>query len=199
MKSLVFVYALTRSSITLPKLLGKYQTRRAGSISEGKLAAITALRKLSHIDKQILKALLDPDENEKGSSTELAAKMGIPRTTFQHRRDYLEIHYLETSYSLNLDYLGYRRVDLLIYTGGRNTVSIAKKLQGRHEVVYVGRSIGEPTIDLRAEIIIKDNSELLELLETLKAMPNVKYILWSEIVKIVGRKRSVPSSTIDQL
>lgn len=90
-------------------------------------------------------------------------------------------------------------MDLLIYTGGGETVKIAKNLLERNEVVYVGRSIGEPTIDLRAEVIIKDNAELLELLEQVKAIPNVKNAIWSEIVKIVGKKRSVPSSIIDQL
>lgn len=100
---------------------------------------------------------------------------------------------------MNLRELGYRRVDLLIYTGGGETVKIAEKLLKREEVVYVGRSIGEPTIDLRAEVIIKDNAELLELLEQVKAIPNVKDAIWSEIVKIVGKKRSVPSSIIDQL
>lgn len=100
---------------------------------------------------------------------------------------------------MNLRGLGYRRVDLLIYTGGGETVKIAEKLLERNEVVYVGRSIGEPTIDLRAVVIIKDNAELLELLEQVKAIPNVKDAIWSEIVKIVGKKRSVPSSIIDQL
>jgi len=87
----------------------------------------------------------------------------------------------------------------LIYTGGGNTVTIAKNLLERDEVVYVGRSIGEHTIDLRAEVIIGDNSELLDLLEEVKAMPSVKDVIWSEIVQIVGRKRSIPNSIIDKL
>jgi hypothetical protein len=95
--------------------------------------------------------------------------------------------------------LGYRRVDLLVYTGGGNTPAIAKSLLDRDEVVYVGRSIGEHTIDLRAEVIIGDNSDLLDLLEEVKAMPSVKDVIWSEIVQIVGRKRSIPNSIIDRL
>jgi hypothetical protein len=69
----------------------------------------------------------------------------------------------------------------------------------RDNVVSVGRSIGEHTIDLRAEVIIKDNSELLELLEAVKAMDGVRDVVWSEVVDIMGAKRSVPSSIIDQL
>jgi len=153
------------------------------------------LRKLSEIDKKILKILLSP--NGKVSSHALSTKLGLPRTTIQRRRNFLEKHYLEFSYILKLEELGYRRVDLLIYTGGGDTISIAEKLLARDEVVYVGRSIGEHTIDLRAEVIIKDNSQLLDLLEEVKAMPSVKDVIWSEIVKIVGRKRSVPSNILD--
>jgi DNA-binding Lrp family transcriptional regulator len=155
-------------------------------------------RKLSDIDKKILKILLNPP-NGRPSSHAIAAKLGIPRTTVQRRRNYLETHFLEFAYALKLKDLGYRRIDLLIYTSGGNTTMIAEKLLDRDEVVYVGRSIGEHTIDLRAEVIVKDNSQLLDLLEEVKAMSSVKDVIWSEIVQIVGRKRSIPTSIIDKL
>jgi DNA-binding Lrp family transcriptional regulator len=155
------------------------------------------LRKLSVTDKKILKILLNP--NGRVSSHALATKLDLPRTTIQRRRNFLEKHYLEFSYLLKLDELGYRRVDLLIYTGGGDTMMIAKKLLDRDEVVYVGRSIGEHTIDLRAEVIIRNNSQLLDLLEEVKAMPSVRDVIWSEIVHIVGKKRSVPASIIDSI
>jgi uncharacterized protein with ATP-grasp and redox domains len=87
----------------------------------------------------------------------------------------------------------------LIYTGGGATKEIAKKLLARDEVVYVGRSIGEHAIDLRAEVIIEKNKELLDLLEEVKAMPSVRDVIWSEIVEIMGKKMSIPSSIIDKL
>ncbi len=158
---------------------------------------LAKIRKLSEVDKKILKILLDP--SDRISSHALATKLGLPRTTIQRRRNFLEKHYLEFAYSLRLNELGYRRVDLLIYTGGGDTIAIAERLLERDEVVYVGRSIGEHTIDLRAEVIIRDNSQLLDLLEEVKAMPSVKDVIWSEIVKVVGNKRSVPSAIIDNL
>jgi DNA-binding Lrp family transcriptional regulator len=158
----------------------------------------TSSRKLSDIDRKLLKILLNPPDGRPSSHT-LAAKLGIPRTTVQRRRNYLEKHFLEFAYTLKLKDLGYRRVDLLIYTGGGSTILIAEQLLERDEVVYVGRSIGEHTIDLRAEVIIKDNSQLLDLLEEVKAMPSVKDVIWSEIVEMVGRKRSIPASIIDKL
>lgn len=167
-------------------------------MSGTKSLAYSHIRKLSSIDKKILKVLLNPP-NGRPSSHVLAARLGIPRTTLQRRRNYLEKHFLEFAYTLKLKDLGYRRVDLLIYTGGGNTTSIAEKLLERDEVVYVGRSIGEHTIDLRGEVIIRDNSQLLDLLEEVKAMHSVKDVIWSEIVQIVGRKKSVPASVIDLL
>jgi DNA-binding Lrp family transcriptional regulator len=153
------------------------------------------LPNLSEIDKKILSLLLNP--NGRLSSPALALKLGIPRTTVQRRRNYLEKHFLEFSYTLRLENLGYRRVDLMIYTGGGNTVKIAKALLNRDEVVYVGQSIGEHTIDLRAEVVIKDNSQLLDLLEEVKGMPSVRDVIWSEIVRIMGKKKFIPSSVIE--
>jgi DNA-binding Lrp family transcriptional regulator len=152
---------------------------------------------LSEIDRKILKVLLEP--NGKISSVDLEKKLGIPRSTIQRRRRHLERDYLEYLYILRLDHLGFRRVDLFIYTGGGSTNAIAKELMKRNEVVYVGSSIGEHTIDLRAEVIIKDNTELLDVLELVKAMPGVRDVIWSEIVAVLGKKMSIPPGIIDRL
>lgn len=156
-----------------------------------------AARKLSGIDKKIIKALLSTFGRV--STYNLSTELGVPRTTVQHRRAFLEKNYLEFSYNLKLHCLGYRRVDLLVYTGKGESVKIAENLLKRDEVVCVGRSVGEPTIDLRVEVIVKDNGQLLELLEEVRTMPNVRDVVWSEIVEVVGRNSSVPNSIIDQL
>ena len=66
-------------------------------------------------------------------------------------------------------------------------------------MTYVGKSIGEHTIDLRIETIVKDNILLLDLLEKIKGMDGVNDVVWSEIVSVVGRKISIPSSIIDKI
>ena len=157
----------------------------------------TATRLLSNIDREILKSILSP--NGKCSSTFLSKKLGVPQTTIQRRRSRLEKEFLELSYSLNLEKFGWRRVDLLIYTRNGQTESVAKQLLQNEEVTYVGKSIGEHTIDLRVEIVVKDNAELLDILEKVKAMEGVQDTVWSEIVQVVGKKRSVPSRIIDSL
>jgi DNA-binding Lrp family transcriptional regulator len=153
---------------------------------------------LSGIDRAILKVLLDTNDGKR-SSMLLSRRLGVPATTILRRRKRLEKDFLELSYSLNLKKFGWRRVDLLISTRNGKTNSVAKDLLLNEEVVYVGKSIGEHTIDLRAEIIIKDNAQLLEVLEKVKAMDGVNDTIWSEVVEVVGRKRSIPSHIIDKL
>jgi DNA-binding Lrp family transcriptional regulator len=156
-----------------------------------------ASQSISTVDKAMLKIMLEP--NGYVSTSELAQRLRLPRSTIERRRGHLEEGYLSIAYTLNLRNLGYRRVDLLIYTGGGSTTAIANELLKLDEVVSVGRSIGEHTIDLRAEVIVKDNSELLGLLELVKAMEGVKDVVWSEIVDVMGAKRSVPAAVIDKL
>jgi len=153
--------------------------------------------KISRVDKEILKVLLEPDG--KVSTRELAEKLGVPLTTVQRRRNHLEAKYLDVSYSLRLRNLGFRRIDFFLYTTGGNTSGIGRELLKHRDVISVGRSVGEHTIDLRAEAIVRDSVQLLELLEVMKAMPNVKDVIWSEIVEVIGRKRSIPTEVIDQL
>ena len=156
------------------------------------------LRHLSTLDKEILKILLNPNDGKRSSEI-LSERTGSPISTIQRRRRQLEKEYLELSYTLIIEKFGWRRVDLLISTTSGKTDAIAKQLLAREEVVYVGKSIGEHTIDLRAEIIVKDNSELLDVLEEVKAMEGVRDTIWSEIVHVVGKKRSIPSYVIDRL
>ena len=59
------------------------------------------------------------------------------------------------------------------------------------EVVFVGKSISQHTIDLRIEAIVKNNAQILDLLEEIRAMDGIKKVAWSEIVSI-QKKMSVP-------
>jgi DNA-binding Lrp family transcriptional regulator len=129
----------------------------------------------------------------------LSKKLQIPQTTISRRLKRLEKDYLSLSYSLNLEKFGWRRVDLLSSTRNGKTDSVAKQLLSNKEVTYVGRSIGEHTIDLRVEIIVKDNAQLLDVLEKVKGMDGVNDAVWSEIVEVMGRNTSIPGEIIDLL
>jgi hypothetical protein len=128
----------------------------------------------------------------------LAKKLGIPATTVQRRRKRVE-KFLEVSYTLCLKSFGWHKVDFLIATESGKTGVIGKELLKRDEVIYVGKSIGQHTIDLRVETVLEDNAEILRMMELLKATPGIKDVVWTEIVEVVGRKMSIPSQIVDRL
>jgi len=100
---------------------------------------------------------------------------------------------------LDIEKFGWRRVDFFISIKNGKANTVANNLIELDEVTYVGKSIGEHTIDLRIETIVKDNILLLDLLEKIKGMDGVNDVVWSEIVSVVGRKISIPSSIIDKI
>lgn len=120
-------------------------------------------------------------------------------TTLQRRRKRLEKEFLEKDYTLILNKFGWRRVDFFISTSDGKTDAFANDLLAMNQVTPVGKSIGEHNIDLRVETIVKDDREILDLMEKLEAMEGIRGVVWSEIVGTVGNKMSVPSFIIDRL
>ena len=157
-----------------------------------------AHRDLSAVDRTILKILLSPNREMK-STVSIAKKIGIPVTTVRRRRRRLEKDFLKVHYVLDIEKFGWRRIDFFISILQGKVNQVASNLMKLNDVTYVGKSIGEHTIDLRVETIVKDNSVLLNLLEEIKAMEGVRDVVWSEIVSIVGQKISVPTSIIDKI
>ena len=162
-----------------------------------KNSTTTTTTHLSDIDKKLLQILLSPNGDVKSSS--ISKELGVPITTIRRRRKRLESEFLKSYYVLDVDKFGWRRVDFFISIKNGKINSVANKLLEIDEVTYVGKSIGEHTIDLRVETIIKDNVILLDLLEKIKGMDGVNDVVWSEIVSVVGRKKSIPSSIINKL
>lgn len=152
---------------------------------------------ISSIDRKILKILLSPDVGK--STKSMSAKLGIPVTTVRRRRKRLERDFLKIHYVLDIEKFGWRRVDFFISIRHGMINTVASKLMSLNDITYVGKSIGEHTIDLRVESIVKDNTVLLDLLEKIKEMEGVEDVLWSEIVSIIGQKISIPSSIIDKI
>ena len=152
---------------------------------------------LSAVDREILKILLFPDG--KISSKSIARRIGLPATTVQRHRTRLEKEVLSQSYVLDLPRFGWHKVDFLIATDSGKTGLVAKGLLKRDEVIYVGKSIGQHTIDLRVETVLKDNAEILRMMELLKATDGIKEVVWTEIVEVVGKKSSIPVQIIDKL
>lgn len=153
---------------------------------------------LSQVDRKILKILLSPNGKEK-STKSISTKLGIPVTTIRRRRKRLENKFLKMLYVLDIEKFGWRRIDFFISIRNGLINSVSNKLIELNDVTYVGKSIGEHTIDLRVETIVKDNVVLLDVLEQIKGMEGVRDVVWSEIVNVVGRKTSIPNDIIDKI
>jgi len=147
-----------------------------------------AAAKLSEADKDLLRLLIDSEG--KIPSQELSLQLGIPLSTVQRRRKRLEETCLVKTYSLDPVKFGFRRIDLLIAIGGGTSISVGKELLKSGKVLSVERTIGEHTIDLRVETLVKENAELLDLLEEVEAMNGVRDVIWTEVISTIGRKNS---------
>jgi DNA-binding Lrp family transcriptional regulator len=152
---------------------------------------------LSTVDRKILKFLLTP--NGKISSKDIAKKLGIPETTVQRHRRRLEKDFLKVVYTLDLARFGWHKVDFFVATERGRTDKVAQELMKLEEAVFVGKSIGQQTIDLHVQTILKGNAEILQMMELLKSTEGIKDVIWSEIVTVVGRKTSIPNHIIDRL
>src|SRR3984893_15228813 len=149
---------------------------------------------LSDADRKMLRLLLDSEGRI--PTHEISDQLGIPISTVQRRRKRLEEDYLIKPFSLDPMKFGYRKIDLLIYTMGGDTIEIGRELLKRDEVTYAARTIGEHTIDLRIEVFVKDNGVLLNLLEDVKAMKGVRDVVWTEVIETIGRKNPPNHVTI---
>jgi hypothetical protein len=87
-----------------------------------------------------------------------------------------------------LDRLGFRKVDLLISTSNGRAAAIGAELLSHTAITKVCRSIGEHTIDLHAEMVFKNNTELLHEIDSIKSIEGVNDVVWIEPVSTVGRK-----------
>lgn len=76
---------------------------------------------------------------------------------------------MKVHYVLHIEKFGWRRVDFFISILQGKVNQVAGNLMNLNDVTYVGKSIGEHTIDLRVQTIVKDNSILLNLLEEIKS------------------------------
>jgi hypothetical protein len=150
----------------------------------------------TEVDKKVLKSLLD--SSGRVSSLSLSRRLEIPLTTVQRRRKRLESEFLEVSYSLKLEKLGWRNAQLLISTHKGMTSPVGKELLGHRSITRVSKSIGEHTIDIHAESVFKNNKELLDVIEWVKSLDGVREVVWTEPVETVGKNSAMQYEIIDK-
>lgn len=155
-------------------------------------------RRLNKLDKEILKLILRPNGGKPVCSKALATKLGVPSTTVQRRRKKLEeMGLLKTSYRVEPAFFGWHHVDFLLSTACGKTIRIVKKLGDLEQVTSITRTIGQPTIDLRVETVLRDNKEILDMLEILKGMDGVADAVWTERMERVVEKAFIPARLLE--
>jgi DNA-binding Lrp family transcriptional regulator len=153
---------------------------------------------LSPVDKKILKTLLS--STGEISSLTLSRELDIPLSTVQRRRKRLEADFLEASYSPKLEKLGWRVAMLFVHTEKGNTLGIGKEiLSWKDSTVRVWRAIGAETTDIITEAIFKENKDLMDIIERVKAIKGVTNISWIELVSTLGKNDQCFESIIDKM
>jgi DNA-binding Lrp family transcriptional regulator len=141
---------------------------------------------IDYIDIKIIKELLTRPDIQ---SSALAKKLGKPLSTIQRRKTRLQKSLiLKPNYELSIQSLGWRNAEILMLVDKGKADFIAEELIEKFENV-IGTSIRINTeFNLAAYVGYKDSSELHELMEKIRAMPNMNHIQWSEVVREVGNK-----------
>lgn len=140
---------------------------------------------LDSLDIKIMRELLG---NPNSSSSKMVRKFGIPLSTVQRRKTRLERLVLTRKYELNTHDLGWRNAEILMLVENGKADYMAEKLIEKFDNVIGTSTRINTNSNLAAYVGFRNSYELHELMEKIRAMPNVSNIEWSEIVRDVGNK-----------
>lgn len=140
---------------------------------------------LDSLDIKIMRELLG---NPDSSSSKMVRKFGIPLSTVQRRKTRLERLVLTRKYELNTHDLGWRNAEILMLVENGKADYMAEKLIEKFDNVIGTSTRINTNSNLAAYVGFRNSYELHELMEKIRAMPNVSNIEWSEIVRDVGNK-----------
>ncbi|MGI0016340.1 MAG: hypothetical protein ACREBU_23210, partial [Nitrososphaera sp.] len=99
---------------------------------------------------------------------------------------------------LRLDKLGWRRAELLVSTHKGMTAKVGKELLGHNAITRVSKSIGEHTINIHAESVFKNNKDLLNVIEWIKALEGVRDVVWTEAIEMLGKNSAIQYEIINK-
>lgn len=152
----------------------------------------------STTDKKILKALLSSSGST--SSLMLSKGLDIPLSTVQRRRKKLESDFLEFYYLPKVEKLGWHVALVFISMDSGTATAVGKELLSWEDsVVRVARTMGDETIDLIVEVVFRDNKDLLDICDSIKAITGVRNLFWTELVAVIGNNTACFESMIDSI
>lgn len=152
----------------------------------------------STTDKKILKALIS--SSGATSSLTLSKELGIPLSTVQRRRKKLESDFLEFYYLPRVDRLGWHIALIFISMDSGTANTVAKELLSWEDsVVNVARTMGDEEIDLVVQVVFRDSKDLLDICDSMKAIPGIRSLFWTEMVEAIGKNTACFESMIDSI
>ena len=132
--------------------------------------------RIDETDKKIIASLLAGMSNKEISKT-----LQIPLSTVQRRtRNVLENDFVKRRLEPNYRLLGYSKGLLHVYINGVDAMAVASKLAKLRGVIRISLHIGNS--DVVADIIYKDNRDILSAITETKKIDGISRVLWSEEV-----------------
>jgi DNA-binding Lrp family transcriptional regulator len=141
---------------------------------------------IDDLDIRIVNQLL---VNPAASSTDLARKFRKPLSTVQRRRSRLERTILQREYKIISVNSHWRSGEFFATVAIGKTLSIAKEIYDKYCNLTLVTTTVNHIGNLMAHIYFKDSSEMFEILEDLKSMPDVTNVEYAEHVEKVGERK----------
>jgi DNA-binding Lrp family transcriptional regulator len=156
-----------------------------GSASNRKANTAARLNQKIRIDELDIKIIKELFNDPGMTSTGIANKHHEALSTIQRRRVKLEERLIKRSYTMDIRMLGWRTADLAISVQKGVAKQTAQELvrTRKENVIMASLRIGDPVVDIMADVFYRDSQELHDLIESVKAMPNVIHVEWSEVVE----------------
>jgi DNA-binding Lrp family transcriptional regulator len=132
-------------------------------------------------------------------SSEISAKLKIPLSTIQRRRNNLEkLSVLKKNYTVDLKRLNLRIAEIMIGTSNGDSKKVMSEVYNKHKnsIIDMSLRIGNPDTNVSFRLAYRSSRELFEVLEEIKEMDDVKNVSWSEYI---SEKRNDKSSFDDLL
>lgn len=139
------------------------------------------------IDNINLKIIEELVKNPSTTSSSLSTKLEIPLSSLQRRRARIEKYILNKSYQINLRSISGKIGEVVINVEKGKSRDVAKQIlkKFKNNVMSVSTRINAEH-NVAAHIMYNDTAELHALLESIKSMPFVSHLQWSEIVEVIG-------------
>ena len=142
---------------------------------------------LKLVDDINLKIIEELIKNPSTSSMSLATKLGIPLSSLQRRRTKLEKSLLIKAYHIDLKASGGKMGDIVVNVDkGKSRVVATNILKNyKSNVMNVSTRINSEH-NVAAQILYNNTAELHNMLESIKSIPYVTSLQWSEMVEMIG-------------